>query len=269
MKFIYAIFRFYIHSSIHVGLAVTCLAVVTVFEFGFVPEPTLLLFIFFGTIVGYNFVKYAGISNHHNLNITPHINLIRGFSILCVSGAGYFGLMLPMEVLIMAGVFGVLTLLYAIPLYKSRNLRSLYGIKIFIIAIVWIGVSVLLPLEYHNLNFRPKVFYQCLEIFFFVIALTLPFEIRDLKHDKTDLGTLPQKLGVSKTKWLGVILLVISGIIAINQTYLADAHLYASLITFGLTLVLLMGAREEQGEFYASFFVESMPIVWLFLMLWL
>ncbi len=269
MKFVYSIFRFYIQSSMHVALAVTCLAVVTVFEFGFVPEPALLLFIFFGTIVGYNFVKYAGISNQHNLSITPYINLIRGFSVLCLAGAAYFGSMLPMNVLITAGICGGLTLLYAIPFYKSRNLRSLNGIKIFIIAMVWIGVAVLLPLEYHNLNFRQKVFYQCLEIFFFVIALILPFEIRDLKYDKTELGTLPQKLGVSKTKWLGVILLAGAGILAFNQNYVADAHLFASLTTFGLTLILVLGAKEEQGRFYASFFVESMPIVWLFLMLWL
>lgn len=253
----------------HVALAVTCLTVVTVFEFGFVPEPVLLLFIFLGTIVGYNFVKYAGISNQHNLSLTPHVNLIRIFSVMCLGGAVYFGSLLPMNVLIMAGIFGGLTLLYAIPLYKKRNLRSLNGIKIFIIAIVWVGVSVLLPLDYHNLNFRPKVFFQALEIFLFVIVLMLPFEIRDLRYDTPELGTIPQKIGVSKAKWLGGILLVISAIIAINQTYMADTHLFASLITFGLTVVLLLGAKEEQGEFYSSFFVESMPIVWLFLMLWL
>lgn len=269
MKFIRAIFRFYIQSSIHVAFAVTSLAVVTIFEFGFVPEPALLLFIFLGTIVGYNFVKYAGISNQHNLNITPHINLIRAFSVLCVAGTGYFGLTLPTNALITAAIFGGLTLLYAIPFYKSRNLRSLNGAKIFIIALVWVGVAVLLPLEYHNLNFRPKVFYQCMEIFLFVIALTLPFEIRDLKYDKAELGTLPQKLGVPITKWLGVILLAVSGILAFNQSYLADAHLSASLITFGLTLLLVVGATEKQGRYYASFVVESMPIIWLFLMLWL
>lgn len=267
MKFASSIFRFYIQSSIHVALAVTALAVVTLFEFGFVPEPALLLFIFFGTIVGYNFVKYAGISNQHNLLITPHVNLIRVFSVLCLGGVGYFVLMLPTNVLITAAIFGGLTLLYAIPFYKSRNLRSLSGAKIFIIALVWMGVVVLLPLEYHNLNFRPKVFYQCLEIFFFVIALTLPFEIRDLKYDKAELGTLPQKLGISKTKGLGVMLLVASGILVFTQNYLADAHLYAGLITLTLTIISVLAAKEEQGRYYASFFVESLPIVWLILML--
>jgi len=46
--------RFFIQSSLHVGLAVLALATLSVLQLGFVPEPSLLLFIFFGAICGYN-----------------------------------------------------------------------------------------------------------------------------------------------------------------------------------------------------------------------
>ncbi|HET8864087.1 MAG TPA: hypothetical protein VFM80_00230 [Gracilimonas sp.] len=267
MKILTAIFNFYLQSSIHVSLAVTSLAVISVMQIGFVPEPLVLIFIFLGTIVGYNFVKYAGVSNRHNLKITLNVNLIRGFTGLCFLGLIYFGRLLPIDVLITAAMFGFLTLLYAVPLYKNRNLRSLSGIKIFIIALVWMGVSVLVPLTYHNLSFNLRVFYQCLEIFLFVIVLTLPFEIRDLKYDENKLGTIPQKLGVKRSKWLGTVLLMLAAVVAFLQNYRSDLGLFITLGIFLLTLILLWAAKKDQGKYYAAFLVESVPIVWLILLL--
>lgn len=261
------LFGFYLGSSLHVALAVTSLAAITVFEFGYVPEPTVLLVIFFGTITGYNFVKYAGISNLHHLEITPHINLIRAFSILCLAALIYFGRLLPLNVIFMASGFGGLTLLYALPLYKGKNLRSIPGVKIFIIGLVWMGMTVLVPLEYHNLRFGPKVLYQCLEMFLFVIALTLPFEIRDLKYDAPQLSTIPQKIGIKNTKWLGTGLLIIAGMVSAVQNYVNEVHLYVSLGIFFITLIFLWGSKEQQGKYYASFWVEGLPVLWLILAL--
>ena len=36
-----------------------------------------------------------------------------------------------------------------------------------------------------------------------VFVLTLPFEIRDLQYDDSTLETLPQRVGVKKTKIIG------------------------------------------------------------------
>ncbi|MEX0724455.1 MAG: hypothetical protein WD357_09900 [Gracilimonas sp.] len=267
MQIVRSIFNFYLQSSIHVALAVTSMAVITVFEIGFVPEPIVLLFIFFGTIVGYNFVKYAGVSNVHHLKITQNINLIRIFTLVCLLGLIYFSLMLTFDVLKMVFLFGGLTLLYALPVFKSRNLRSLSGVKIFIIAIVWMGITVLVPLEYHNLRFNLKIFYQCLEIFLFVIALTLPFEIRDLKYDESSLGTIPQKLGVLKTKWLGSVLLIAAALVSSLSSYISDSHLPISWVIYLVTLILIWGVKEEQSNYYTSFWVEGIPILWLILIL--
>lgn len=267
MKIIRTIFDLYIQSSIHVALAVTSLSVITVFQYGFVPEPSLLLLTFFGTIVGYNFVKYAGVSNLHHLKITKNITLIRIFSVFCVGGMIYFGRLLPMDVLLTAAFFGGLTLLYALPLYKNRNLRSLSGAKIFIIALVWMGVSVLVPMEYHNIGMNAKAVYQCLEIFLFVIALTLPFEIRDLEYDELGLGTIPQKLGIQKTKWLGTGLLLIAATFAFFQNYMNDSDLLITLSIFGLSAIALWASKKDQGEYYAAYWVEGIPILWLVLLL--
>lgn len=269
MRILRSIFEFYIQSSIHVALAVTALSVVTVMQYGFVPEPVLLLFIFLGTIVGYNFVKYAGVSNLHHLEITRNIFLIRLFSILCLAGMVYLSFLLPVTVLITVSIFGSLTILYAIPFYKSRNLRNFSGAKIYIIALVWTGMTVLVPLEFHNVGFGLKTFFQCAEIFLFVITLTLPFEIRDLKFDETELATIPQKIGINKTKWLGTGLLLMIIVLSTLQNSVPQNYFPVGVAIALLTGLLLWGAKVKQGRYYAAFWVEGIPILWLVLLLFL
>lgn len=262
MKFLSTLFNLYLQSSIHVALAVTSIALITIFEYGFVPEPTLFIFILLGGIVSYNFVKYAGVSNQHNLTITSHITLIRIFTVICFIGFIYFGWFLPIDVLFTAAGFGSLTLLYAVPVFMKKNLRSLPGLKIFIIAAVWMGITVFLPLEYHNIRFSERVLYQSLEIFLFVIALTLPFEIRDLKYDELELKTIPQRFGVWNTKWFGTALLLISAFLAIQQNYIEELQLYCSLLIYLITLAFLWFSKVEQGRYYAAFWVEGIPGLW-------
>ena len=263
MNILRSIFDFYIQSSIHVGLAVMSLAGLSVMQFGFVPEPTLLLFIWLGTICGYNFVKYSGISNRHHLKITRHVLLIRIFTVCCFAGFLYFGRLLPVEIWYTAGAFGALTALYAIPFYKKNNLRSLKGIKVFVIAAVWMGFAVLLPLQYHHMGFGERALYQGLEVFLFVVVLMLPFEIRDLKYDEPGLATIPQVLGITKTKWLGTFVLALIGVIIMQQNYVYDTYLPVNFAVLGLVLISVWMSREDQGKYFASFWVESIPIVWL------
>ncbi|MBO6586236.1 MAG: hypothetical protein JJ953_09050 [Gracilimonas sp.] len=264
MKFLRSIFDFYLQSSIHVGLAVMALAALSVMQFGFVPEPTLLLFIWLGTICGYNFVKYAGISNRHHLEITKNVLLIRIFTVCCFAGFLYFGRLLPVYIWYPTGIVGVLTVLYTVPFFRQKNLRSFKGFKVLVIAAVWVGFTVVLPLQYHYMNFwSERVLLQSTEVFLFVIVLMLPFEIRDLKYDKPGLSTIPQIFGITKTKWLGTALAGVIALLIYLQKYVYASYLPVNVCVLGLLLLAVWFSRENQGRYYASFWVESIPIIWL------
>lgn len=263
MKIFRAILDSYIQSSFHVALSVMALATLSVFQFGFVPEPSLLFSLFFGTICGYNFVKYSGISNRHHLEITNHILLIRIFTVLSLGGFLYFGRLQPVELWYTFGILSVLTGLYAIPFYKGRSLRSVKGLKVIVIALVWVGFTVVIPLQYHHMLYSERGLLQCLEVFLFVIVLMIPFEIRDLKYDELELSTIPQVLGILKTKWLGTALLLIIGLLVYFQNYLNESYLHVNFGILVLTLLFVWMSKVEQGKYYASFWVESIPIIWL------
>ncbi|MGB5982409.1 MAG: hypothetical protein WBG46_09705 [Nonlabens sp.] len=97
-----------------------------------------------------------------------------------------------------------------------------------------------------------------------VIALCIPFEIRDLKYDDEDLNTLPQMIGTQKSKWIGVLLCLIC--IALELVIWEKIHPSAAVINisaFVLTAILILGSSKNRSDYYASFWVEAVPIYWL------
>lgn len=267
MKFFKSIFEFYINSSIHVALAVYALIRITEAYFNLEYNEPLNYFIFYGTITGYNFVKYAGIAKLHHLSLTKNLRLIQIFSLICFVLMVYYAYHLSANILISFIPFGMLTFLYAVPVFKglTLNLRNTASVKIVVIALVWAGVTTLIPLISQGipLDFNSLLYFT--ERFLFVIVLTLPFDIRDMKFDKKHLQTIPQLIGVERTKKLGFVLL---GIVMLIEFFVAPNSSFKLpfIIIFMLLIFLLQRASRNQTKYYASFWVEAVPIFWILLM---
>ncbi|MFV8224977.1 hypothetical protein [Christiangramia aquimixticola] len=254
----------YVNSSLHVALAIVAFTIITYLEYDLAINPELIGFVFFSSITGYNFVKYAGIAKLHHLSLAGNLRLIQIFSLLSFLALIYFSFQMRVEVLIATAVLGVLTLFYAVPILgNDRNLRSLPGLKIFIIAVVWAGSSVLLPMIAAMEVLGGNLIVDFLQRLTLVLVLTLPFEIRDLNFDSEALGTIPQKLGVGKTKIFGTILIGIIFLTEMFQWNFSSVSFVALSFTLILTIWLLWKARVEQTKYYSSFWVEAIPIFYL------
>ncbi|WP_010230578.1 UbiA prenyltransferase family protein [Gillisia marina] len=263
-----SILNFYISSSIHVALAVVSLAVVTMLNFGISIDPKLCLFIIFGAITGYNIVKYAGIAGLHHLSLTKNLRLIQVFSLLIFFALLFIIFQLSLNVIIFSALMGLFTVLYILPFFGGgRNLRALAGVKIYVIAFVWSGVTVLLPLIGKTELIQWNVLLEFIQRFLFVFALTLPFEIRDLKFDMANLRTVAQVFGVQKTKIIGVLSLL--AIVLLE--FLKLGSNFKSAISLILVCVLLSflitSSRIRQAKYYSSLWVEGVPILWCLMLL--
>ncbi|WP_405200450.1 hypothetical protein [Christiangramia sp. LLG6405-1] len=268
MKYLRQAFDLYINSSIHVALAVVCFAMISMLEYNFKITYDLLAFIFISTITGYNFVKYAGIAKLHHSSLAGNLRIIQIFSFVSFLALIYFTVQLSVNVLIATGILGLLTLLYALPVFgNSRNLRSLAGIKIFVIAMVWAGTTVLLPVINAQQLLNQPVLIDFFQRFCMVVVLTLPFEIRDLIYDSDSLETIPQRIGVRKTRIFGVVLSILICVIEIFQRQFRGYSLLALFLVCVIIGIFLLGSRERQSKYYASFWVESIPIMYLGILL--
>ena len=258
---------FYVNSSIHVALAVVAFAAITFFHFGIPPDTDLLFFIFFGVVTGYNFIKFAGIAKLHHRSLAPNLKIIQIFSLFSFLALVYFAFKIKVEVLIIAALFGIFTLFYALPFFGKRNLRTIGGIKIYVIAFIWAGVTVMCPVAHAQIPVNFDVLIEFLQRVLLVLVLLIPFEIRDLKYDKADLKTLPQKVGVKGSKTAGIALsMTIFGL-----EFLKSMNSTASVLALGITMlvavVFILRSKEEQPQFFSSFWVEGIPIFWLGILL--
>ena len=105
----------------------------------------------------------------------------------------------------------------------------------------------------------------------FVFAITIPFDIRDLKYDSLQLKTIPAIFGEKKAKYfayasLGMYeLLVIAQFIFGNK--METSALIALLLTSAVTALLLFKSSQEKGEYFFTFWVEGTSVLMYFLLM--
>jgi hypothetical protein len=153
--------------------------------------------------------------------------------------------------------------LYTLPFFPTkRNARNWAGLKIYIVAICWVGVTLLLPIINSNLPFTIEVLSLALQRFILVFVLILLFEIVDLKTDDLHLKTVPQQIGVKKTKLIGSFLLLIFLFLELISSDFNPRNLGLKLGLALTVFLFLYYSHENRSRYYASFWVESIPIVW-------
>lgn len=263
MNFFKNTFDLYLKSSTHTALAVVAFAGVTMQRFETEINHNLLLFIFFGAVTAYNFIKYSAVAKFHHLSLKKNLRVIQLYSLFCFIGLIYFALKQPLSVIVASAVFGLLALFYALPVFPdSKNLRSISGLKIFIIALVWAGVTVVLPVLTGRDVYIFSFVLTLVQRFLFVIVLTIPFDIRDLRFDQSHLGTIPQLYGPEKARSAGVVFLSIVVILEALKPVVEAGEIIALLVIVAVTYFLIRKAVEGQSKYLASFWIEGVPILW-------
>ncbi|PQJ78659.1 hypothetical protein [Polaribacter porphyrae] len=268
MKILKTIFNFYINASIHVALAVFAFVRITEIYFDLSYNQNLNYFIFFGTITGYNFVKYAGVAKLHHKSLTDDLKIIQIFSFLCFLALCYYTYLIDIQTLLFILPLTLLTVFYAVPFLSGfeKNLREISYLKIVVVALVWACFTVIIPLVDADKVLTYSELVYTIQRFLLVVVLILPFDIRDVKYDAISLQTIPKKIGVEKTRRMGVMLMIISLILE----YILDTPSSVKtpfMLFFFFVIILLMRAKINQPKYYSSFLVEALPIIWWLLLL--
>ncbi len=258
------ILDFYIKSSLHVALSAYALVSMTMYFFNIAANFEVKAFVFFGTIVGYNFVKYDALARLNKINIKKELRLIIALSIFSALASFYYFLKLQWITKSLGFLFFVLVLLYTLPFFPNkRNARNWKGIKIYIVSLCWVGVTVILPLINAKVGFTSDILLMCIQRFILIFVLVLIFEIVDINTDDPHLQTVPQQIGVEKTKLLGYVLLGV--LLALEFLYHAKQDyipLAFKTIVSGSIALFLYFANANRSRYYASFWVEAIPVFW-------
>ena len=151
--------------------------------------------------------------------------------------------------------FSALISLFYVYQIKKKSLRDIPYLKIHIISFIWIIAIGGFQLVNEN-NFELKNWLFVGSHYFYILAVTIPFDIRDLEFDSPKQKTIPQVLGIKNSKYLSVLSLLVYMALAIfcKPLLLYNSFFYISL---GITLVLFIQQKEKSPEFYCSGLIDS------------
>lgn len=259
------VFDFYIFSNIHVAIATYCLTKITLLEIG-ITESKTASFVFLSTLLSYNlirFVRLNTIKNWYNNWITKNTKALYFISAIGLLGTLYYSIQLRFKAILTLIPFALATIFYVIPI-KKKSLRKIARLKIFLIAISWAGITVLFPLIQNYMTIRITDWITFIQRILIVIIITLPFDIRDIEYDAKELKTLPQQIGIKKTKIIGILLLIS---FLILELFKSEKTIINLLIIAIISGTLLIKAPKKQTKYYSAFFVEAIPILWYILVM--
>jgi 4-hydroxybenzoate polyprenyltransferase len=169
-----------------------------------------------------------------------------------VAGFGLVSFLTRIEVLLTLAPFALITLFYSVPVFKSRKkrffrLREISYLKIFLIAMVWSATTILLPIVQSNQTFE-NIQVACVlaERFLFILAITVPFDIRDMEADRNEgTITIPIKIGTKKAMILCYSALTASFLISFfHYLELNQGSIIWALGISALSTLLFLGSKK-------------------------
>ena len=265
-------------SNVFIAMCAVIQGLVTYRLLHLEPEKHVLGILFCATLALYNFSillakprkpedssckRVKWIFSHHRFMIT--LTLVAILSLVAL----FFFLSLSAAALLVS--LALISVAYNVPMVYFQNkwlrLRQIPGAKLFLIALVWSLSCVLLPIL--ELNTRADISWFNTGVlvameFFFIAAITIPFDIRDFFQDKRDaLHTLPTMLGAHKSKQIAYIFL---GLYLLLLVLLgADAYAREIFIALVLSTVLaawlIKRANAQKSEYFYFLLLDGTMLV--------
>jgi len=261
-----------IYSNIWIGLGAVSFSLLYFQCFNVPIDNQFLGFIFTATFFTYNFqrlvklrfdkdatngFRFSWIQANQNLVIS--LTVLSG-SICAVLSYGY--VIRHWHLLAIIAFFSFFYV-WRLP-FSKYNLRSIPLLKIYLVGITWIFTCILLPhLEFGHGKIDERLILFASSLFLFIIAITIPFDIRDVDKDEAEKRTIPQLIGVNRAKYLAILLYCLSHI---GLMFFLGFWDYGILISAIFGTIVLYFTKVERTDNYFSILVDSLLIT-IFLLL--
>ena len=230
-------------------------------------------FVFFGTLFLYALHRIIGMSKAHAyfqlerytviIAHKRHIEWYAGIGAV-IAAFSFFQLSRPTQLALI--IPGIISLGYVLPILgNKKRLRDLNDIKIFLVALVWAWITVLLPAIEYGLLPHQGILLTFIERVLFIFAITLPFDIRDLQVDKQSaVRTLPAKWGIERTKNIAVGMVGISIGITVfcqYQFYYSIPIMVALILTYLATIILIKKITPQRSDYFYTGLMDGTMVL--------
>lgn len=249
------IINLYLILNIHVALAVTALYLV------FNPHwnASYLFFIFFSTIISYNFIRILSFGSNRFFIKKYYAHYKKSifiFLAISVISSLYFFLKINLEKQLALIPLFLITFLYNFDYKNLPRFRDNGIIKILIVGFVWAGLTVLIP-NFEFLN--TLLLLKTLLVFLYVVMLTLGFDKRDIVIDDHNLKTIPQLFPNRMFLIYLGFFIILTGLNF--SIFKQPVNLFNEIVIF-ISTWMSYRSNSEKSFYYTAFWLEAMPILW-------
>lgn len=226
-------------------------------------------FSFFATLFIYNsqrlfYKKYHNPQNSSSrrLWIVSHTSYIRLLIIIAAIAMAVFLFFLNYSTILLLFITGCLSIAYFLP---SIRIRKYSFMKLLTLVIVWTCSTAIIPLLNNRYKINSSEFLHIGSRFFFMTAICLPFDLRDILIDKSDnIRTIAFKIGEKNTIRLSLFFLLLSEIsnIILFATKTINTHTLIALSTvFVVSFVVLSKTNTKKNEYYYTGLIDGLMIL--------
>ena len=219
-------------------------------------------FLFFSTLLVYSLHRIVGLQKAKGVRMTERYKIIERYkqhivlyAVLSVLGCLYFFFQMQIKTQLFIVGLGLVSIAYVLPVFKGKRLRDFNFVKVFVVALTWSAICCLMPLVNagHDIGWVHYLYFA--ENIFFVFAITLPFDIRDMKLDDfVGVKTLVISLGKPKSFLLVRFALGIAFLLSVGLSVEKGDMSYAisRFIIYLFLFFYVPRLKEEMNDYYFS-----------------
>ena len=248
-----------VYSNLWISAGAVCFSTVGASVLGYQLSNKFIAFIFCTTLFTYNFQRLVKLKSKNQQPISgpraewvqKHLILVYALTIVGSLGGIIFGYNYVKSYAGLLFLVGFFSFFYVwkLPFFK-RNVRSIPTIKLFVLSGTWVLATQVLPFlvfSTNSLSFNVALFF--LSSLFFMCAISIPFDIRDLVVDDKSLKTVPQIFGVKGSVAIAITMLFLSVLMAL---YVSENHQIGLLINGVLAGLIIYFSIKNNDELYYS-----------------
>ncbi|MGB4848584.1 MAG: hypothetical protein WBP41_11735 [Saprospiraceae bacterium] len=267
-KILRDIINLLLYGGAFIGLCAACITALTFELVGEVGQLQLSYILLIGVSTAALYSGHRVIGLHKVAHVTAHerYTVIRKYKVhIWVYCAVWIVLSIWLFIPLASIEFlewlipgGSIAVMYVLPLLsKGRRLRDLGWVKIIMIGWSWAWLTALMPALYFGKEPLFISIFMGLGRMLFIIAITIPFEIRDISVDgSVGLTTLPVYLGMEKTIRSGIVLcFLLIGFVTVSSFHYHDP---AYGISMSLVSVLSIWILKKSPHITDDYFFSGL-----------
>lgn len=275
MSILKQLLSFVLFSNFYIGIAAAALTAITVHTLNLSNSLHTIFFNFIATVVIYSFHAVYSIQLSKDFTVRrrwlsdnlPTLNFfwISGSLILFAS---LFILQFPTIILLVC--LAGFSFFYTIKIRIGTRLIGLKQFKYFkvpLIAMVWSVSTVWVPVFEADIAegmiLTKEVLVLFFERFFLILALCIPFDLRDFKEDKSqNLLTLPVFFGIKASKLIALSALCIFGLFSVSS-----GKFFPTSVVFISSVIFILLSGRDRNEYFYSLAGDGLMIMYAILFL--